>query len=125
MMATKALHPSLAITEAEWQAQVITLAHDLGWEHLHVRRSIGKGRTWVTATNLKGWPDLTLIRPTAAHDGEIIFAELKAEKGGFEDGQQELHDLLRRAGHEVFVWRPSDLDAVVERLARWRRRSAR
>lgn len=120
MAARDMLDAAIAISETEWQAQVIELAHDLGWAHMHVRRSIGKGRAWTTATNLKGWPDLTLIRPAPASDGEIIFAELKTEKGDFKDGQREVHELLRRAGHEVYVWRPSDLDKVAERLARHR-----
>jgi hypothetical protein len=119
------LPAALAIPEAEWQAQVIDLAHHLGWQHMHVRRSIGKGRRWVTATNLDGWPDLTLIRPTAANDGEIIFAELKAEKGKVADDQLVVHDLLRRAGHDVYVWRPSDLEAVTARLSAWRTRARR
>lgn len=32
---------ALAITEADWQQQVIDLAHLTGWHHLHIRRSIG------------------------------------------------------------------------------------
>jgi hypothetical protein len=112
----------LGITETQWQADVIQLAKLLGWQHMHVRRSIGKGRTWTTATNLKGWPDLTLIRPTTGNDGEIIFAELKTEKGLVEPEQLAVHELLRRAGHDVYVWRPSDLDAAKVRLSAWRTR---
>lgn len=111
---------ALTISEKEWQEQVISLAHQLGWQHMHVRRSIGKGHRWTTATNLNGWPDLTLIRPTNENDGEIIFAELKSAKGIVDDEQRAVHDLLRRAGHDVYVWRPSDLDAVVTRLSAWR-----
>ena len=122
---TTAQPAALQITETEWQAQVVELAHALGWQHLHVRRTVGRGRKWVTATNLEGWPDLTLIRPTANHDGEIIFAELKSEKGRLDPKQAEVHQLLARAGHEVYVWRPSDLEAVRDRLAAWRTRSAR
>lgn len=44
------------MTEADWQGQVIDLAHAYQWRHLHVRRTIGKGKKWVTATNVAGWP---------------------------------------------------------------------
>lgn len=122
VMATRTLPSALAVSEKEWQAQVIDLADKLGWTHLHVRRSIGKGRRWTTATNLDGWPDLTLIRPTPEHDGEIVFVELKSETGKVEPEQEAVHDLLRRAGHDVYVWRPSDLEAAGARLSAWRRK---
>lgn len=109
------------VDEATWQAQFIEMAHLLSWQHLHVRRSIGKGKRWVTATNLDGWPDLTLIRPTPDYDGEIIFVELKSETGKVTDEQLAVHDMLRRAGHDVYVWRPSDLEAAQARLSLWRK----
>lgn len=118
-MTARSLAPR--ITEAEWQEQVIELARMLGWQHMHVRRSIGKGRRWTTATNVDGWPDLTLIRPTDDYDGEIIFVELKAQNGIATDEQLAVHDMLRKAGHDAYVWRPSDLDAANERLSMWRR----
>lgn len=62
-----------ALTEATWQQQVIDLAHALGWRHMHVRRSIGKGRTWVTATNVP-WPDLTLW---SERQQRLVFADRK------------------------------------------------
>lgn len=121
MTSTKPRMAAAKVDEATWQAQLIELAHMLGWAHLHVRRSIGKGRRWVTATNLDGWPDLTLIRPTEGYDGEIIFVELKAEAGKVTDEQLAVHDMLRKAGHDVYVWRPSDLEAAQARLSLWRK----
>lgn len=103
-------------TEAEHQAQVIELAHMLGWHHLHVRRSIGKGRTWVTATNIVGWPDLVLFRPADDGQQHLIFAELKSESGKLTPEQEQVLDDLRRSGCEVHVWRPSDMDAIAKRL---------
>lgn len=96
-----------AITEAEWQQQVVELAHILGWRHMHCRRSIGKGRQWVTATNVP-WPDLTLWHPKHG----LIFAELKSQQGGESQGQTEINRSLRDAGQRVYVWRPSDLPVV-------------
>lgn len=97
------------ISEAEWQAQVIDLAHAHRWRHLHVRRSIGKGRSWVTTTNVIGWPDLLLW-----HEGQhrIIAAELKSQGGQPTDDQVAVLASLERAGAETFIWRPADLDDV-------------
>lgn len=116
--AMAANHRALGIgpTEAEHQAQVIELAHLLGWHHLHVRRSIGKGRTWVTATNVIGWPDLVLFRPADDGQQHLIFAELKSERGKLTPEQEQVLDDLRRSGCEVHVWRPSDMDAIAKRL---------
>ena len=42
------------MSEQVWQQQFVQLAGYLGWKHLHVRRSLGRGRKWVTATNIEG-----------------------------------------------------------------------
>lgn len=97
------------MTEADWQQQVIDLAHHLGWQHMHVRRSIGKGRRWTTATNVKGWPDLTLWNE---RQQRIVFVELKSTNGTVEPDQETVHASLRAAGLEVYVWRPDDLDVA-------------
>lgn len=104
------------ILEADWQDQVIDLAHMLSWQHLHVRRSIGKGRKWVTTTNLKGWPDLLLWSPR--QPGRHIAAELKSETGVVSPDQHEVLANLEAAGFETFVWRPSDLEVVQATLSR-------
>lgn len=104
---------TVATTEAEWQEQVIQLAHALGWRHLHVRRSIGKGRKWTTATNIP-WPDLTLWH---TGQGRLIVAELKTDTGTVTDGQLATLASLMRAGTEAHIWRPADLDDVHRTLA--------
>lgn len=115
--AMAANHRALGIgpTEAEHQAQVIELAHLLGWHHLHVRRSIGKGRTWVTATNVVGWPDLLLWHE---QQRRVIAAELKSEKGTVTDEQRQVLDSLAAAGLETHVWRPSDMDDIARVLTK-------
>lgn len=96
-------------THEEWQAQVVDLAHMLGWEHLHVRRSIGKGRKWVTVTNVKGWPDLFLWHPT----GGFAALELKVGRDRATPEQAAvLASLLAAGAAFAFVARPSDLDLV-------------
>jgi hypothetical protein len=103
------------VTHDEWQEQVVTIAHTLGWSHLHVRRSVGKGRRWVTATNLRGWPDLTLFGPRGRG---LVVAELKVRPDVPTADQEAVLAALREAGVDAFVWYPDDLDDVVRELSR-------
>lgn len=105
--------PAPKVTEAEWQETVVATMHALGWKHLHVRRSIGKGRHWVTATNVVGWPDLF-----AWHEGQrrTIAVELKAEDGQLSDHQDAVLASLSAAGVDCYVWRPSDYPEAVRVL---------
>ena len=95
-------------TEAEFQRWVTELAEVLGWTHVHFRPAMtSKGyRTPVSGPLGKGWPDLVLVRE------RIIFAELKSEKGKVSLEQDFVLEELRRAGAEVYVWRPSDRDKI-------------
>ena len=47
-------------TEAEFQQQVIDLAHLLGWKHLHVRRTIGLAAAGVPSYVWRpsDWPEI-------------------------------------------------------------------
>lgn len=101
------------MTEAEFQAQVVQLATITGWRHLHVRRTIGRGRKWTTSTNLAGWPDLLLWRP-----GRVIAAELKADGGKVTDEQVDVLGSLAEAGVECHVWYPADFDVIAATLGR-------
>lgn len=92
----------LGISEADWQEQVIHLATLGQWRHFHpynMRRSD------------PGWPDLVLVRPP-----EILFVELKAQRGRLSQAQKEWIALLEACGLAVHVWRPSDIEAVVRCL---------
>lgn len=102
----------LAPSEAEFQQQVVDLAHALGWKHLHVRRSIGKGRKWVTATNV-AWPDLTLW---SERQRRLIVAEMKTDPGRVTDDQADTLASLQRAGVETYCWRPKDIDRIARIL---------
>lgn len=101
------------MTEAEFQAAVVELATITGWRHLHVRRTIGRGRKWTTSTNLAGWPDLLLWRP-----GRVVAAELKSDAGKVTDEQADVLCSLAEAGIECHIWRPSDFDAIAATLGR-------
>lgn len=138
-----------AMSEAAFQGAVVGLARFYGWRVFHapdnrpVTPARGRaGRQRVTP----GWPDLTLTRYTPAptpqtfDTAELIFTELKAEAGVVSAAQAEY---LEELGHvarlvsrlrteafmdatdqgahvEVYLWRPSDWDAITERLARGR-----
>lgn len=103
---------ALALTEAQFQEQITGLSKALGWRHLHVRRSIGKGRKWVTATNV-AWPDLTLW---SERQQRLLVAELKTDRGVLSEDQAEVLSSLERAGVEVHVWRPWMWDEIVQTL---------
>ena len=46
----------------------------------------------------------------------MIFAELKSDKGTVTPYQQEWLDTLEACGQEVHVWRPIDIEDIVELL---------
>jgi hypothetical protein len=97
------------LSEADLQAQVVELAGMLGWRVLHVRRSIGKGNRWTTATSVVGWPDLFMWHPAWRR---VVAAELKAEKGRATTEQTAVLASLALAGIETHLWRPSDWPAI-------------
>lgn len=102
------------LSEAEFQGQVVELAHIRGWKALHVRRSIGtrNGKAgWQTTTSIKGWPDLFLFRP-----GRAIAVELKKQTGRLTEEQADCIRELIAAGIPSYVWRPSDWDQIEEVL---------
>jgi len=104
------------VTEAQWQ-RVVTDAlslHGYAWLHVHplMTRS-GGWRTPTSGTMAAGWPDLVAMHPTR---GTTLFIELKAQRGVLSASQRHVHDLLRQAGHRVYVWRPNQLAEVLEAL---------
>lgn len=105
---------TIPLTHQAWQQQVVDLAHHLGWAHVHVRKSIGKGRTWTTATNLTGWVDLLLWHPSK---GGVIGVELKVGKDKARPEQIAVMASLEGAGVRCFVWYPDDFDEAVRVLS--------
>jgi hypothetical protein len=99
------------LTHAEWQQQVVELAGLLGWEHLHVRKSVGRrggGRAWQTTTNIKGWPDLLLWYPGAG----FVAIEIKVKPDKPTPEQLAVLASLAAAGAVAIVAYPDDLDEV-------------
>ncbi len=101
------------MTEAEFQRQVVQLAKMGGWLVMHTRPAINKSGKWSTPIQgHRGFPDLCMTHATRG----TIFAELKAEKGRVSEEQKAWIDALKESGEEVHLWRPSQIDEIVERL---------
>ena len=101
------------MTEAEWLDQVLGLARIFKWRTAHFRPA-QTTRGWRTAVSGdgKGFPDLVLVRD------RVIFAELKSDNGRPTTEQLLWHQDLLEAGAEMYLWRPTDFDAVHECLSR-------
>lgn len=99
------------VSEQAFQQQVVELARVCRWRTMHVRRTVGRGRTWTTSTSVTGWPDLAIWRP-----GQFLLVELKSDTGKVTPDQQRVLSSLCAAGVDVRVWRPKDWEQIVETL---------
>jgi len=90
-----------AISEKQFERQVKDAASLFRHEYYHTQRS-----QWSPA----GFPDCVMVRET------VIYAELKSEKGKLSEDQRRWLLALCRAGQRVFVWKPSNLDQIIEVL---------
>lgn len=93
-----------ALTEKQFQQQVVDLFTAHGWRHYH---------TYDSRRSVAGFPDLVFAHKTRG----VIFAELKSDTGRVAVAQQEWHDLLNSVSAVAFIWRPADFNAV-EQIAR-------
>jgi hypothetical protein len=92
-----------AVTEKDFQRQVVQLAQLFGWAHYHPFLSIHSQR---------GWPDLALCRPP-----RLVLAELKSAVGRVSPDQKQWLDILGQChGVEAYLWRPADLDRIMDIL---------
>lgn len=105
------------ITEKQFQQQVTDLAKVFGWDFIY--------HPQLSKWSESGWPDLFLLR---VRDRRAIFAELKRDGGRLTERQSVVLEFLeclaeprcgpanfdpaQRPMVEVFVWRPSDLEAI-------------
>ncbi len=111
-MTRKSKAPKMpAISEAEWQRRVILMAKDAGWLVAHFHPGIRRGRRMTAVSgDSVGFPDLVLCHNRT---GRVLFVELKRDDGRTTPEQDKW---LRALCGEV--WRPSDFDAVRERLSK-------
>ena len=72
----------------------------LRWYHTHDSRRSNAG-----------FPDLVIVGP-----GEVIYAELKSERGRLSSAQAEWIEALNAAGTKAYVWRPSDMREISQIL---------
>ena len=90
-------------SEADFRGQIVRLAATLGWKHFHPAYA-----PFADA----GWPDLVLVSRTQKR---VIFAELKV-KAKVSDAQMDWLDLLIICGQECYIWKPADMDGIIEVL---------
>jgi len=101
------------LREKEFSQQIEDLLKLFGWHWCHFRPA----RTeygWRTAlSGYQGFPDYI-----AVSGKRLLILELKSEKGQVSPHQQEWLNLLAACGGNVecYLWRPSDLDTIVEIL---------
>ena len=104
---------AIPTSEADFQTQIIALAHLQGGIVHHTRSAMNRRGQWSTPIQGdKGFPDLVLAR-----GGRIIFAELKSEKGKPTPEQQAWLEALNW-GAEAYVWRPDDWPDIERTLRR-------
>lgn len=102
-----------AMSEREFQDQVIAMAQLYGWRVHHVRPGMTSKGRWMTAVSGHvGFPDLVL----AHSERGLIFAELKAQKGRLDDAQVDWLRTLDATGAECYVWRPDDWHFIQQRF---------
>lgn len=92
------------VSEKSWQQWVLEAAERFGWRWYHTHDS---------RRSNAGWPDLVLWRPP-----ELVFVELKRQRGKVSAVQAQTLADLEDCGCEVHVWRPADDDVVLARLRR-------
>jgi hypothetical protein len=92
--------------EKDFQARVTHLAKLYHWQCYAVPDS--------RRASLAGFPDLTLWN---VGQQRLIFAELKREKGRLSESQKVvLSELQQLSKCEVYIWRPSDFDDIIDIL---------
>ncbi len=100
--------------EEAFQQWVINAAVQLGWNReliYHTRDS---------RKSTKGFPDLCMVQATLGKKSRLLFAELKMPEGKMTHAQSNWQMVLRSLELpevEVYVWRPADMDTILEVLS--------
>jgi hypothetical protein len=102
------------ISEAQFQRNVIHAARLYGWivDHTPPMRNHSGD---IYTGGLTGKTDLVLF---SMFGRGIIFAELKTETGRVSPAQKRFAEIIQLNGGEYFLWRPSDMESILERLRR-------
>lgn len=104
---------SKEISEKDFLSQIIDLLKLFHWRFEHTFEQ----RIYARRTS-KGFPDIVAVRPP-----RLLFIELKSEKGKLTPEQEAWLENLRECsrgifaeGLEVYLWRPSMFDEILEIL---------
>lgn len=95
-----------AQTEKEFQQAVVDALRVAGFTVYH---------TYDSRRSAPGFPDIVAVRPRTQ---QVLFREIKTEKGKVSIAQELWLDALQKAGADAGVWRPSDWKAIERTLAR-------
>ena len=103
----------IPVSEAAFLQQVKALAQVHGWAFHHsTPTQTAKGR-WLTSGSA-GFPDVVMAHRARG----VIFAELKTDKTSSKTTPAQDDWLERLGAHaECYLWRPSDIHFIAERLA--------
>jgi hypothetical protein len=103
------------MNETELKAIVLNIARRYGWMIHHDLPAMNRRGRWATHVEGDvGFPDLVLLSP---HYGQLLFVELKSEKGRTTSSQDNWLGALGLAGVESHIVRPSDLAFITDRLS--------
>lgn len=99
------------ISEEQFQAQVISLAHLRGWRIAHFRPGMNRRGQWQTAVSAdgKGFPDLFMVRRSTHHR---LAAELKVPPNKLTDEQREWLSDMETCGIPAYEWTPADWQEI-------------
>ena len=97
----------MQMTEAELQRLICKLAVAQGWR---VYRTHGGFQKIKPNPGCAGFPDLILCKRN------VLYVEVKGEKGRVDAEQTAWHEALVAAGARVRVWRPGDWVTIEEEL---------
>lgn len=104
------------LREQPWQKQVEAELEFFGWWYMVVPPNVvvcPKCRWKIFRGVAKGWPDIVAIRPP-----EILFIELKAERGQLRPEQTMVGAMLRACGLRWIHARPRDREELRKLIAR-------
>lgn len=97
-----------AVSEKDWQQQVRDLLRLNGWRTYHTHDS---------RRSDAGFPDVLALHPAS---GDRFVAELKTEKGKATPAQSEWLAWFEACGIDAYLWKPSDVDRVIEQVSKRR-----
>ncbi len=96
---------TLPLLEKHYQQRILDLARLQGWTLRY--------HTFDSRHSASGFPDLVLVRRP-----EIVFWEVKTDRGTVTVSQRTWLDALTACGLEACVVRPADWEYVQQRLSR-------